>query len=574
MKKLNFLTSFFIAALILSSCGGLDKMAEEYGSLEFSSTPEVLEMHGGKVEYQIDGTIPPDWFHKKATVEFTPVLKYDGGEETLESKTYQGEDVEGNNKVITNEDGDEIDFSGKFDYNEDMRVSDLVIKGVATIDDESVEIPEIKFGKGVKATPELVQKDPKPLMMADKFERVKEKKEKADIHYLIERSNVRDSELSKDDIKQLEKFVQNVEDAENKKYKELKISAYASPDGPTDLNERLSEGREESANKYFDDVVSKKKLSKEDAKKLYEAKRTTEDWEGFKKLVEESDIEDKDLILRVLSMHSDPEVREKELKNMAETWEELADDILPELRRSELYVKVEEIGFSDDEIKDFVDSDPDTLNLEEALYAGYKLFKGDLDKQLQAFELAVEKEENCLRAHNNIGYIKIKQGKIGEATEAIEKANSIKEGAPQVLNNLGVIALHNGNIEEAKEYFLDATDAGDKVKYNLGIINIIEGEYESAVNYMQSFESFNTALAMLLSGESSKANNMLATLDETDAMVNYLEAVIAARDGDDNEVYENLRTAVEEDEELKETAKTDMEFVEYFENETFQSIVE
>lgn len=574
MKKLNFLTSFFIAALILSSCGGLDKMAEEYGTLDFSSTPKVLEMHGGEVEYQIDGTIPSDWFHKKATVEFTPVLKYEGGEETLESKTLQGEDVEANNKVIAKEDGGSVEFSGTFDYNEDMRVSDLVVKGVATIDDESVEIPEIKAGKGVKATPELVQIDPQPLMMADKFERVKEKKEKADIHYLIQRSNVRNEELDQDDIKNLEKFVEQVDKAENKKYKNIKISAYASPDGPTDLNERLSEGREKSANKYLDGVVDKKKLSKEDAKKLYEAKRTTEDWEGFKKLVEESDIEDKDLILRVLSMHSDPEVREKELENMSKTWEVLAEDILPKLRRSELYVTVEEIGFSDDEIKDYFDSNPDTLNLEEVLYAGHKLFKGNLNKQLEAFELALELEENCLRAHNNIGYIKIKQGEIDEAKEAVEKANSIKEGVPQVLNNLGAIALHNDNIEEAKEYFQNATDAGDKVNYNLGIINIIEGEYESAVNYLQSFESFNTALAMLLAGESTKANNMLTTLDETDAMVNYLEAVIAARNGDDNEVYENLRTAVEEDESLKETAKTDMEFVEYFENETFQSIVE
>ncbi len=569
MKKLNFLTSFFIAALILSSCGGLDKMAEEYGSLDFSADPEVLEMHGGEVEYSINGTIPPDWFHKKATVEFTPVLKYDGGEETLESKTLQGEDVEDNNKVIEEDEGGSVSFDGVFDYNEDMRVSDLVIKGVATIDDESVEIPEIKVGKGVKATPNLVQIDPKPIMNADNFERVKEKKEKADIHYLIQRSNVRNSELDKDDIKNLEKFVQHVEEAENKQYKGLEISAYASPDGPTDLNEDLSEGREKSANQYLDDVVST-----EDAEKLYEAKRTTEDWEGFKKLVEESDIEDKDLILRVLSMHSDPEVREKELENMSKTWEVLAEDILPKLRRSELYVTVEEIGFSDDEIKDYITSNPDTLNMEEALYAGYKLFKGDLNKQLQAFELAAEKEDNCFRAYNNIGYVKIKQGKLGEATEAIEKANSIKGGNPQVLNNLGVIAMKNGNMEEAKDYFSDAKNAGEKVDYNLGIIYIIEGEYESAINHMQGFESFNTALAMLLGGESTKANNMLAGLDATDAMVNYLEAVIAARNNEESDVFENLRTAVEEDESLKETAKTDLEFVEYFENETFQSIVE
>jgi len=299
MKKLSYLTSFLIAAVLLSSCGGIDKMKEEYGTLTFTTTPKVLEMHGGEVEYSIQGDIPPEWFNKKAIVEFTPVLTYEGGEKELASKTFQGIDVEANNKVIEYETGGAIEFQGSFTYEEDMRVSQLVIRGEARVadGDESLPLPEKQIAKGVKATPKLVMMNAKPVMMADKFERITSHQEKADIHYVIERDNVRDSELDQEDIKKLEDFVKSVEKAQNKSYKGIQIHGYASPDGPMDLNERLSTGRKNSANSYFDKVVDKKKLSEDEASKIYEAKTTTEDWEGFKKLVQQSNIEDKDLIL-------------------------------------------------------------------------------------------------------------------------------------------------------------------------------------------------------------------------------------------------------------------------------------
>lgn len=572
MKKLNLLTTFLITAFVLSSCGGLDKMKEEYGTLQFTSTPETLEMHGGKVSYEIKGEIPPEWFDKKTIVEFTPVLTYEGGEKTFTSKTFQGEKVEANNKVIAFETGGQIDFSEEFDYSKEMRASQLKMRGVATRGDDEMTMPEIPVAKGIIATPNLVMMDPKPVMAPDKFIRVTTSEKKADIHYLIQRDNLRRSELTQEDIKKLEDFVKEVENAENKSYKEILISAYASPDGPMDLNEKLSKGRKGSANSYLDKVVDKKKLSEEDAKKLYQAKTTTEDWEGFKKLVENSDIEDKDLILRVLSMYSDPEVREKELENMAKTWEVLADDILPKLRRSDLNITIEQIGFSDEEIKNFVENNPDTLNKEELLYAGYQLFS-DLDKQLKVFELAAEKAPKCARAYNNIGYVKIKQEKFDEAKEALEKANELKEGDAKITNNLGVIALENGKIEEAKELFQDATDAGKQVEYNLGIISIKEGEYEAAINYLNSYNSFNTALAMVLGGKLNEANTMLDGLKDDKAMNYYLKAVVAARNNNETEVFDNLRTAIGKDESLKELAVTDMEFLDYLQNDTFKSIV-
>ncbi|MCB2197569.1 MAG: hypothetical protein KQH79_17035 [Bacteroidetes bacterium] len=572
MKRINYLASFLFAAVILSSCGGLDKMKEEASNLQYSVTPKVLEMHAGKVKYEIKGDIPAEWFNKKAIVEFTPAYKYDGGEELLESKTYQGESVEANNKVIGFETGGSVEFAGEFEYKEAMRTGDLEMRAVATIKDNEVALLPVKLADGVISTPLLVMVDPMPIAAKDKFQRVIEKEKLADIHYLIQRSNVRRSELTAEDIKELEKFVKEANEAENEEFKGIEVAAYASPDGPEKLNERLSEQRKKSADNYLEKVIGKAKVSKEDAETLYSLKSTAEDWDGFKELVEGSSIEDKELILRVLSMYSDPVVREKEIKNMSATYEVLADDILPKLRRSEIKVKVDQIGFSDEEIADYAINNPDTLGLEELLYAG-KMAE-DLETKATIYKTTTEKHEGCFRAFNNLGYVYILQGNLTDAKAALEKANEIKEGDAIVTNNLGVIALMEGDKETAKEKFLAATDAGNAVDYNLGIINIMDGEYEAAVNYFQDHKSFNTALAMLLAGKNDSANKTIDVVEKEHPMNYYLKAVINARIGDEAAVMNNLRTAIEKDADLKGMAKTDLEFRNYFENETFKTIVE
>ncbi|MFO7829176.1 MAG: hypothetical protein R6V23_11170 [Bacteroidales bacterium] len=572
MKRINYLASFLFAALILSSCGGLDKMKEEASNLQYNVTPKVLEMHANKVEYEITGDVPAEWFNKKAIVEFTPVYKYDGGEEVLESKTYQGESVEANNKVIAFETGGAIEFSGEFEYTEAMRKGELEMRAVATINDDNLELPAFKLADGIVSTPLLVMVNPMPITASDKFERVVTKTQKADIHYVIQRSNIRRSELTSEDIKELEKFVKEANEKENKDFKNIEISAYASPDGPEKLNERLSVERKKSADNYLAKVIDKAKVKDKDASALYNMKSTAEDWEGFKKLVEASDLEDKELILRVLSMYSDPAVREKEIKNMSATFETLADDILPKLRRSEILVNIEKIGFSDEEILDFAVNNPDTLNVEELLYAG-KLAEG-LEAKADIYKTTTEKFEGCQRAHNNLAYVYIKQGNLADAKASLEKANEIKEGNPIVNNNLGVIALKEGDKESAEKYFLNATDAGNAVDYNLGIIKIMDGEYEAAVNYFQNHKTFNTALAMLLAGKNDSAAKTIEVVEEDDPMNDYLKAVINARIGDEGKTMDSLKAAVEKDPELKSYAKSDLEFRNYFENETFKSIVE
>ncbi len=572
MKRINYLASFLFAALILSSCGGLDKMKEEASNLQYSVNPKVLEMHAGKVKYEIKGDIPAEWFNKKAIVEFTPAYVYEGGEEVLESKTFQGESVEANNKVIGFETGGAIEFAGEFEYQEAMRVGELEIRGLAKIKDKELDLVSYKLADGIISTPLLVMVDPMPIAAKDNFQRVISETKEADIHYLIQRSEVRRSELKSEDIVELEAFVKEANEIENKEFKGIEVSAYASPDGPEKLNERLSEQRKKTADKYLAKVIGKAKVSKEDAKTLYNLKSTAEDWAGFKGLVEASTIEDKDLILRVLSMYSDPVVREKEIKNIAATYEVLADDILPQLRRSELLVKVDMIGYADSVILDFAANNPDTLNIEELLYAG-KLIE-DLEAKVAVYTAATVKYPTCFRAFNNLGYVNILQGNLADAKVALEKANELKEGDAIITNNLGVIALKEGDKETAKTHFLNSTDAGNAVDYNLGIINIMDGEYEAAVNYFQNHKTFNTALAMLLAGKNDTANKTIDVVEEECPMNYYLKAVINARIGDEGAVMNSLRTAIEKKAELKEMVKTDLEFRNYFENETFKTIVE
>ncbi len=572
MKRINYLASFLFAAVILSSCGGLDKMKEEASNLQYNVTPKVLEMHAGKVKYDIKGDIPAEWFNKKAIVEFTPVYKYEGGEEVLESKTFQGESVEANNMVIGYETGGSIEFSGEFDYQEAMRVGELEMRATATIKDKSLDLLGYKLADGVVSTPLLVMVDPMPIAATDNFERIVSETKEADIHYVIQQSSIRKSELKSEDIAGLEEFVKEANKEANKEFKGIEVSSYASPDGPEKLNERLSEQRKKSADKYLAKVIGKTKLSKEDAETLYSLKTTAEDWDGFKTLVEGSSIEDKDLILRVLSMYSDPVVREKEIKNISATYKVLADDILPQLRRSEIKIKVDKVGFSDEEILDYAVNNPDTLGIEELLYAG-KLAEG-LDAKATVYKTATEKHEGCFRAFNNLGFVNILMGNLTDAKVALEKANELKAGDAIITNNLGVIALMEGDKETAKTNFLNATDAGNAVDYNLGIINIMEGEYEAAVNYFQNHQAFNTALAMLLAGKNDSANKTIDVVEKEDPKNYYLKAVINARIGAAADVLSNFRPAIENDSDLKQLAKTDLEFRNYFENETFKSLVE
>ncbi len=570
MKRLIYLASFLSAALLISSCGGLNKMKENASEVNYKVTPEILETHGGKVAVTIDVTYPEKYFNKKAILTATPTLTYEGGETTYESVTVQGEKVEDNYKVIS-WDGGSFNYQGEIDYDPAMLRSELMIVAEASAGNNSVTMDPYKIADGVIATPTLVLMDPKPVMVGDKFQRIVPKEYMADIHYVINRSTVRNSELRKEDVQGMGDFMKKTKENERMEMRGITVSAYASPDGPLDFNEKLSEDRQKSAKRYLDRELRRSRIDVPKDEELFELMSTAEDWEGFKELVQNSDIPDKELILRVLSMYSDPAVREKEIRNLSEAFEVLKDEILPELRRSKMIFNAEKIGWSDEEIQEFIESDPDTLNMEEMLYAA--TLYDDMAKKRDIYKKTFEGYPECFRAINNVGYVSVMLGDLDAAEDAFLKAKELKEN-DVVKNNLGVIALMKDDIETAENLFTSATEVGDAANYNLGIIKIMQGEYEAAESYFGTTVSFNSALAKTMLEKYPGAKSILSNMPDKSAKAHYLSAVIAAREGDDEAVFSALREAVAKDSKWKDYAGKDLEFFRYFEEDSFKSIVE
>lgn len=572
MKKNNL--SFFatlLAVLVISSCGGLNKMKDTANTVSYSITPSPLEVKGGQVDLTVNVKYPAKFFNKKAVVEVTPVLKYDGGEAAFQSKTFQGESVQANNEVIKyNEGGSKTIAAGKVPFKKEMMVSTVEARIKATMGKSVADFPAVKIGDGVIATELLVVKDPRAISVGDKFVRESSSQYQADIKYLINNAEVRPSELKKDEIKKLKESIKAVDADPKKVLKGIELSAYASPDGPMDLNDKLAGKRKESASKFTKEMVKKEKLTKV-KDDIFTYLTTAEDWDGFKKLMEASDIKDKELVLRVLSMYSDPVVREKEIKNISAAFDDIKVKILPQLRRSKFTVTVLDSGKTDEEIVAIAQSKPDSLSLEELLYAA-KLTQ-DLNKQLAIYQAAAAKYPSDFRAKNDVGYVLVKLNKMSEAKTAFEAAKQVEDNAV-VKNNLGVVAFKEGDLAKAEELFTAALGAGDQVNYNLGIIKIIQGKYADAINYFGSTAEANAGLAKLLNKENDAALSTLNGVKSDEAIVYYLKAIVGARTQNTDLLFTNLRTAVGKSAELKANAAKDMEFFKYFQDATFKSVVQ
>lgn len=564
MKGLKF-AIIALAALVLGACGGVEKMKELPEGFTLKVNPNPMEVHGNKVKATIEGTIPAKYFNKKATVEITPVIVYKGGELALPVKMLQGEDVQANNQVINYEAGGSWKHDVEFDYKDEMFRCDLELRFVIMYKDEKVpfEAPQ-KVGIGTLATYKLVDIDPKPIMMKDKFVRVNPEQKEAQINFVIQKSDIRKSELTKEDLKLLNDFIVAASQATNKEVKEIRVSAYASPDGPEKLNEKLSQERGKNTDKYLADVFKKAKIK--DAKAAT-VETTTEDWDGFQKAVQASDVEDKELILRVLSMYSDPEVREKEIKNLSKVYKVLAEKILPELRRAKLIANVDVVGLSDDTLKYMVENNAyDSLNVEEMLYAA--TLASDVNKKIEVYMKAGEKF-NCPRGYNNAAYLHLMNKDAAAAKAALDKIPADQK-IPAVTNNRGCVALLEGNYDEAEKLFTEAADAGNEVKYNLGIIAILKNQYPAAAEYFAGTDSFNQGLALLLNAKIDAAKNTFAKVETAKGY--YGRAIVGARMSEEATVLDNLRTAIGKDANLKDRAKDDVEFRSYFENEAFKAI--
>ena len=530
----------------------------------FTVTPQVLEAVGGKVPATINGKFPEKYFNKKAVVEVTPVLKWNGGEAKGQPATFQGEKVEGNDQTISYKMGGSYTMKTSFDYVPEMAKSELYLEFKATIGKKVVTIPAVKVADGVISTSELVNNtlgNANPALGEDAFQRIIKEKHDANIMFLIQQANIRSSELKT--AKEFNKEVANVNEAANKKISNIEVSAYASPDGGVSLNTTLAENRESNTTKMLSKDLKKAKI---DAP--IDAKYTAQDWEGFQELVSKSNIQDKELILRVLSMYQDPAQREQEIKNISSVYKTLADEILPQLRRSRLTLNYEIIGKSDEEIAKLASSNPSELNVEELLYAA--TLTNDPAKQEAIYTQATKQFPNDYRAFNNLGKLTYQAGNVDKAESYFKKAASVN-ASPEVNMNLGLISLIKGDKAAAETYFGKA--AGTKeLGESMGNLYIAQGQYERAVNSFGDSKTNSAALAQILAKDYNKAKNTLANVERPDAYTDYLMAVLGARTNNSSMVTSSLKSAVAKDPSLAKKAATDLEFAKYFTNADFMSI--
>ena len=559
----KFLLPFLMLAAILafSSCSNkLKPLTEEYIKAE----PQPLEAIGGQVPVTINATIPAKWFNKKAVVTVTPVLRYAGGEAWGTAYTYQGEKVKGNNQVVPFKEGANVTMKSSFAYKPEMKKSELYLTFDAKIKNKTVKLPDVKIGEGVIATSELADAaTANAAIAADKFQRIIKEAHDASIMFLIQQAELRSKELKKSEVSDWKDLVKNADEAPNQNVA-IEIQAYASPDGGVKLNTGLAERREKNTDKYLAKELKKMKVDVP-----VDAKYTAQDWEGFQELVSKSNIQDKDLVLRVLSMYSDPEQRENEIKNISSVFSTLAEEILPQLRRSRLVANIEIIGKSDDEITALAKNDPKALNIEEILYAA--TLTNDNAEKTRIYNKASELYPNDYRTWNNVGMMAFRAGDLAKAEQMFNKANSVKNN-PESNMNLGLIALTKGDQAKAQQLFGSASGVAE-LGEALGVLYLKQGEWAKAANSFGSVKSNNAALAQILTKDYSKASQTLNAVPNPDATTSYLKAIVAARTNDANGVVSNLKAAIAKDSSMAKEAAKDLEFAKFAANADFSSLV-
>lgn len=552
IKKL-FLPLVALLVLAFSSCSKMGELDPSY----FTTDPEVLEAIGGKVPVTITGKFPEKYFKKNATVEVTPVLRWDGGEAKGQPAKFQGEKVQGNDQTISYKAGGTYTMKASFDYVPEMAKSELYLDFKIKKGKKEYTIPSVKIADGVIATSELpTVESANAAYAADAFQRIIKQAQEAQIMFLIQQANIRASELKSEGIKDFNKKVVAVNgDKKNFKLNNIEISAYASPDGGVKLNTGLAEDRQENTEKYLN-----KQLKKGEIETQVDAKYTAQDWEGFQELVSKSNIQDKDLILRVLSMYQDPEQRETEIKNISSVYKTLADEILPQLRRARLTANYDVIGRSDEEINAAFDAKEDSISVDELLYAA--TLTQDNARKEAIYKRAIEKYPNDYRAYNNLGMMSYAAGDLNAAENYFKQAASKDANAAEVNTNLGLCALCKGNVADAETYLSKSTGA-NTANEALGNLYIKQGQYDRAVQAFGDTKTNSAALAQILAKDYNKAKTTLEGVKNPDAYTDYLMAIVGARTNNADLVKSSMAKVAQKDANLKASAQNDREFAKY-----------
>lgn len=558
MKKSLFF-SLIIAAAMFTSCGA--PVAPE----QINVNPSLLTVVGNKVNAEITGTFPAKKFAKKGILKVTPVLKFEGQEVLGETITYVGERIKENGKVVNYKAGGTYSQSISFDFVPEMAKSELYLRFYAENKGKVEEVPDLKIADGVVTTQTLADaKEIACQIVPDKFQRIIQEMQEADIKFLVNQANLRSSETKSDDMKALENAIKEAESNDRKAINNIEVSGYASPEGALDLNTRLAGDRQKNAQKFLEKQMKRNKISH-----AVEASMTAEDWDGFQAAMENSNIQDKELVLRVLSMYSDPEEREAQIKNLAAVYKNIADEILPALRRSRLILTTDLIGKSDEEILDLMKNDPAALSVEEMLYAA-TLVQDPAEKKA-IYTKVTEQFPNDMRGWNNLGKCNFEEGNIAEARRCFDKALAIDANNADANYNAGIAAMADGDLKKAEAYLGKAAGTTGDLDAAMGTLYTMKGDYAKAKKAYTK-PSNNAALQLILSEDYAGARKMLDEIQHPNTVTSYLKAVVAARTNDRDGVYTNMEAAVK-NLSLKNRAKKDIEFAKFAEDEKFQAII-
>ena len=554
MKKTQVIVLSAAAALLTSCSGKLGALSAD----NFTVTPNPLESQAGQVAATINGSFPEKYMKKKAVVTVTPELRFGQQAVKGQSATFQGEKVQGNDQTISYKVGGRYAMKTNFNYQPEMEQSELYLTFDARVGKKTVSVPAVKVADGVLATSELYKRTlatAQPALALDGFQRIINQKQEANVKFLIGQANLRRSELQNNSVQEFVRLLGEIaKDQEGLTLDGVEVSAYASPDGGYAINERLAGKRQDVAADYV-----KQQMKKSNVNASLDTKYTAEDWEGFQELVSASNIQDKDVILRVLSMYQDPEEREQQIKNISSAFRELTDGILPQLRRARMTINYDVVGRDDQQIKDQLKSDAKQLSVEELLYAG-TLYGNDLNQVENAYKKAAELYPNDARAFNNVALVEYAKGNYSEAANWLQKASKIGKVLPETNANLGLIALQQGDLQTAENLIAKAAGANG-ISEVLGNLHLAQGKYAQAEQDFGKLATNSAALAQLLNKNYQAAAQTLSSVKNADAITDYLKAIVNARTGNTTAAAQALAAAVAKDPSLATYAAKDLELV-------------
>lgn len=551
--------------LALSSCSKLGELSAD----NFTVTPSPMEAVAGKVPVTINGRFPEKYMKKKAVVTVVPEVRYAGGKAVGQSATFQGEKVQGNDQEVSYKLGGNYTMKNTFDYVPEMQKSELYLTFQARLGKKTVEVPAVKVADGVLATSTLIKETAGNGNVAestDAYQYAIQQTKQAQIKYLINQANIRNSELKTTSVQDFIKTLRDIKaDEKGFMVDNIEVSAYASPDGKLDFNTKLAEKRQNSSAGYVNKELKNLDLSAE-----VDQKYTAEDWDGFKELLQASNIQDKDVILRVLSMYQDPEEREKQIRNLSAGYQELADEILPELRRARLTINYNLIGRTDDEIQVQYKANPKELSIEELLYAA--TLTDDAKEKKAIYTTATNLYSNDYRAYNNLAGLAYQEGDFAAVKNYLAEAAKHTADAAEVNANRALVAMAEGKFDEAQNYVAKASTAKNYYEL-LGNLQVAQGNYAQAAQSLQDVKTNSAALAQLLNKDYTAAATTLSQVARPDAMTDYLKAIVAARTNQKSAVLSHLMDAFAKDASLKARAAKDLEFASLFSDASFLNLL-